>query len=753
MKRNTVSVIRLCSLTTLVVAAWLFAPVGSPQSGSPAVTIISPSKQAPVQTNLVSDIPGLGPITIDPNLINPWGIANSAASPYWISDQGTGKSTLYNGAGTQTNLIVTVPPVGSPSGPTGIVSVPSTVTGFDVPGTTTTAHFIFDTLAGTIAAWASGGTATTAATITGAVFTGLALANNGTANYLYAANFVSGGTIDVFDSSFHSTTLSGSFTDPGLPAGYAPFNIELIGTTTLYVAYAKVGGSPGAPAGGAGAGLIDTFDTNGNFLKELISAGPLNAPWGMALAPSGFAAFPGALLIGNFGNGQINAFSASSGAFIGTLSDPDDRPIVNEGLWAIEFGNQNNGSSATTLYFTAGINGEQDGLFGAISPGPVTLTFAGQLVGTASTAQSITVENTGSAALNITAAPALSGASASDFAIAGTGTTCTNGASVAVGASCTVAITFTPSAAGARGPVTLTITDNASPTTQIVNVSGTGTTAAPAVTIAPTTPLTFAAQTVSSTSTAQTVTITNSGNAPLTFGAQAIAVSSDFGQTNTCNGVTVAVGGTCTISVTFSPSSATNNPRTGTLTITDNALNSPQTVSLSGTAMDFTLSVPSTASVNKGSNGTVTVTIGALGGFTGSVALTCTGSIIQGTCTVSPASVTAPGTATATLTTTAASLQTPVATRRSPPITLYQLVLSALAIMLALVLPLMHHRRTRLSLAAATVALLVVVGCSSSTPTTTTTTNTGTPSGQYIVALSATSGGVTHTTNVTLTVN
>ena len=749
MKLKRVSAVTLCALTAWVAVGCLFfAPTGRSQSGSPIATILSPTKQAPVQTNLVSDVPGLA-VTTDPNLVNPWGIANSATSPYWVSDQGTGKSTLYNGAGTPTALIVTVPVAGSPSGPTGIVSVPTTVTGFAVPGTTTTAHFIFATLDGTIAAWASGNTATTAATTTGAVFTGLALANNGTANFLYAANFVSGGTIDVFDSSFHSTTLSGSFTDPGLPAGYAPFNIQLIGTT-LYVAYAKVGGFPGAPAGGAGVGLVDAFDTNGNFLKELISGGALNAPWGITLAPSGFAAFPGALLIGNFGNGQINAFNAASGAFIGTVSDPEDRPIVNQGLWAIEFGNQNTGSSATTLYFTAGINGEQDGLFGALNPSPVTLTFAGQLVGTASAAQSVTVENTGSAALNITAAPVLSGASASDFAIAGTGTTCTNGATIAVGASCTVAITFTPSVAGTRGPVTLTISDNATPSTQIVSISGTGTTGAPAVSIAPATPLSFAATQVSATSAAQTVTITNSGNAALTFGAQAISLSNDFSQTNTCNGTTVAVNGTCTISVTFTPSGTANNPRTGNLTITDNAPNSPQSVSLSGTAMDFTLSAPASTSVNAGSNGSATVTIGALGGFTGTVALSCTGTIVQGTCAVSPASVTAPATATVTFTT--GSSQPPAITRRFPSSPLRPVLLLGAAMMLAAFTTVMRRQRVRWGLAAMTLAVMGAIGCSGSNNSTTTTT-TRTPAGQYVVTLSATAGGVTHTTNMTLTVN
>jgi uncharacterized protein (TIGR03118 family) len=322
------------------------------------------------QTNLVSDLPGTA-VTTDPNLINPWGITSTATSPYWISDQGTGVSTLYNGLGTPTALVVTIPAAGPPSGPTGVVSVPTGVSGFSVNGTT--AHFIFANLNGSIDAWASGTTAVQSANVAGAVFTGLALANNGSGNLLYAANFSTGGGINVFNSNFQSTTLSGSFKDPNIPAGYAPYNIQNL-NGQLYVQYAKVG-TRGAQTG-AGFGYVDVYDLNGNFVKRLVSNGPLNAPWGVAIAPSGFGSFGNDLLIGNFGDGEINAFDPTSGNFVGTLVNSSGDPILNPGLWGIQFGNSNAGSTPTTLFFNAGINGEKDGLFGSISqstPEPSTL--------------------------------------------------------------------------------------------------------------------------------------------------------------------------------------------------------------------------------------------------------------------------------------------------------------------------------------------------------------------------------------------
>ncbi len=321
------------------------------------------------QMNLVSNIPGFA-LNTDPNLRNPWGISNSATSPYWISDQGSGVSSLYNGLGTINPLVVTIPAGGPPSGPTGTVF--SNKAGeFVVNGNPAT--FLFATLSGTIAGWNAGAgtTAVTAASVPGAVFTDLALANNGSADHLYAANFVSGGGVQVFDSSFHPIALAGSFVDPTLPEGYAPYSVKLVGGQ-LVVAYAQLG-TRGAQTG-AGLGYVSLFDTNGNFVRRLISNGPLNAPWGIALAPAGFGTFGNSLLVGNFGDGQINAFNPSTGEFIGKLLSVNGSPLTNSGLWAIEFGNGNAGSTSNTLFFTAGINGERDGLFGSLVPTPEPTT-------------------------------------------------------------------------------------------------------------------------------------------------------------------------------------------------------------------------------------------------------------------------------------------------------------------------------------------------------------------------------------------
>lgn len=315
-----------------------------------------------VQTNLVSDIPGMAAST-DPNLKDPWGISFSPTSPIWVSDRGAGISTLYNGLGAINALVVTVPP-GTPStGPTGQVFAGGTA--FRLNGNPV--NFIFDTLGGTIDAWNGGTTATVMRTTPGASYTGLALANN----MLYAANFTAGGQINVFDSTFAPTSVPGGFNDPNLPAGYAPFNVQLI-SGKLYVEYGKVtSGVPVALPGGGG--FVDVFDTNGNLLQRLVSNGALDAPWGVTLAPSAFGAFGGDLLVGNFGDGKINAFDPTSGAFLGALTDGNGNPIVNSGLWSIAFDLPNGAPGALNpneLFFTAGINGGSNGLLGAITPIP-----------------------------------------------------------------------------------------------------------------------------------------------------------------------------------------------------------------------------------------------------------------------------------------------------------------------------------------------------------------------------------------------
>jgi uncharacterized protein (TIGR03118 family) len=318
------------------------------------------------QFNLVSDIPGMAPAT-DPNLKDPWGVSFSATSPLWVSDRATGVSTLYTGTGSVIPLVVSVPP-GAPAGPTGQVF--SGGTAFSLNNKP--AAFIFDTLGGTVDAWNGGKTATVVATTSGARYEGLALANN----TLFAANFVSGGTINAFNSSYSAVSTSGGFKDPGIPTTYAPFNVQLLGGD-LYVEYAKLNPNPAIPVAPPGAGgYVDVFDTNGTFVKRLVSNGALDAPWGIAMAPSSFGLFGGDLLIGNFGNGEINAYNPSTGSWLGTLTDSNGKPIDDPGLWALAFGNSS--ANPNALYFTAGINNGRDGLLGDIqaTPEPQSLALA-----------------------------------------------------------------------------------------------------------------------------------------------------------------------------------------------------------------------------------------------------------------------------------------------------------------------------------------------------------------------------------------
>lgn len=318
------------------------------------------------QVNLVADTPGVAAVT-DPNLKDPWGVSFSPTSPIWVSDRFTGVATVYNGLGAITPLVVTVPPGTPATGPTGQVFAGGT--NFRLNGSPV--NFIFDTLGGTIDAWNStaGSAATVMNTTAGASYTGLALLNN----TLYAANFTSGGGIKVFDSSFASTTVPGGFTDPTLPSGYAPFNIQAI-DGKLYVEYAKV--TPGVPVAlPGGGGYVDVFDGNGTMLQRLVSNGPLDGPWGITLSPSGFGAFGGDLLVGNFGNGAINAFDPATGAFLGMLTDANGTPFFtsNSGLWALTFDLPNGAPGALNpneLFFTAGPNRGNNGLFGAIESTP-----------------------------------------------------------------------------------------------------------------------------------------------------------------------------------------------------------------------------------------------------------------------------------------------------------------------------------------------------------------------------------------------
>jgi uncharacterized protein (TIGR03118 family) len=327
------------------------------------------------QTNLVSD--GAVPAqSTDPQLKNPWGIAAVPGAPFWISDNGTGVSTLYNGLGSTVPLTVKIPtPSGAPADshatPTGIVWNPSGQSFLVAPKLP--AVFIFAAEDGTISAWNPTVDIQNAILevdnpqgASGAVYKGLALATNSTGVFLYAANF-GAGTVDVFDSAFHPAKLSGSFTDSNLPSGYAPFGIALI-DGNLFVTYALQDADKHDDQKGPGHGFVDVFDTDGRFISRFASRGALNSPWGVARAPLDFGPFSSRILIGNFGDGRINGFT-SGGDFQGALRNPDGRAVEIEGLWAIVFGTEA-AADPNKLYFTAGTNGEADGLFGSVQAVP-----------------------------------------------------------------------------------------------------------------------------------------------------------------------------------------------------------------------------------------------------------------------------------------------------------------------------------------------------------------------------------------------
>ena len=332
-----------------------------------------------IQHNLVADTSGIADLT-DPNLVNPWGIAISATSPFWISDNGTGLATIYSTSSSATVTIsatkVSIPPGAATGDKTGPVSgqVNNSTTVF-VLANGTKASFIFCTEDGTISAW-NGGTAATNEvdnSSKGAVYKGLALGGTATAPQLYVANF-NAGTVEVYDGNFAPVTLaSGAFTDSQLPAGFAPFNIANI-NGKLYVAYAKQDAMKHDDVAGPGNGYIDVYDMNGGSLQRLVISGALNSPWGMAIAPANFGVFSNDLLVGNFGNGQINAYDPSAGTSLGALQNTNGNTISISGLWALQVGNGKSGGDTNAVYFTAGPGGEAHGLFGSLQAGPVPAT-------------------------------------------------------------------------------------------------------------------------------------------------------------------------------------------------------------------------------------------------------------------------------------------------------------------------------------------------------------------------------------------
>jgi uncharacterized protein (TIGR03118 family) len=339
------------------------------QTLEPRVALSSDATTPYLQTNLVSDVPGLAQVT-DSSLANPWGVSFSSTSPFWVSNQGSSTSTLYAVTPTGINklgLTVTIPKTGSgPQGPTG--QVHNNTSAFQLNGNPSA--FLFANLNGTISAWNGGAAATIEATTPGAVYTGLTMATNTAGSFLYAADGAQN-RIDVFDGSFAPHSFGpNAFVDPDLKAGLVPFNVQFI-NGDIFVTYAPAGRAAQISAQ-PGEGAVAAFTTSGRYLSTLISGGKLAAPWGVTVAPAGFGTFSGDLLVGNFsfGDSVINAFDPSNGSFRGTLSDASGHAIMNPGLWTVTFGNGVNGGDPNTLYFTAGIDGETHGLFGSLQAIP-----------------------------------------------------------------------------------------------------------------------------------------------------------------------------------------------------------------------------------------------------------------------------------------------------------------------------------------------------------------------------------------------
>ena len=370
--------------------AYTLTCTGSGYTGTAtqSATLTVNAASAYTATSLVEDIAGGTQRTTDPLLVNPWGIVVGPTTPMWVANNHSETSTVYNGGGTKL-------PVGPHFAPgagaatfdvTGIVFNSST--DFTVTNGTVTAPaaFIFDGEGGRIAGWAQTVDAANAITMytatDGAVYKGLATANNGTGNFLYAADFANG-KIDVFNATYAKQATSATsfgFADTTLPAGYGPFGIQAItkgGTTRIYVAYAKHDTSnPADEAAGAGLGVVNVFDTNGTFVKRLVAdAGKLNAPWGLALAPSDFGTLSSALVVGNFGDGKIHGYDVDTGRYLGELSDSTGAAFAVPGLWGLSFGNDAQNQPHATLFFAAGTNGEVNGRYGRIDLGATAPTI------------------------------------------------------------------------------------------------------------------------------------------------------------------------------------------------------------------------------------------------------------------------------------------------------------------------------------------------------------------------------------------
>lgn len=404
------------------------------------------------QTNLVSDVAGMASHT-DPKLINPWGISFFPGQPFWLADNNSGYSTLYDATGASQQPTVLIPPpngAAGPATPTGTVT--NSTSGFVVGSGPSL--FLFDTEDGTISGWNGVGTNAILAVDRsgqGAVYKGLALITHNNADFLLAANFNSG-QVEVFDHNFQMTALTGSFTDPNLPAGYSPFGIQFIGSQ-VFVAYALQDSARHDPLSAPGNGFVSIFNTDGTFVKRFASNGTLNSPWGVVMTPASFGAFSNDILVGNFGDGAISAFDPATGNFLGQLNDTSGSPLTNSGLWALVFGAGGTGNP-DTLYFTAGLAGETHGLFGAIDVstggGGNTPDFT-----LSPSVQSATVPVGGSTNLMLSVAPANGFTGVVTFSCqAPAGISCTfNPSSVTPsGAAATTTMTVSAAAGGPYGP-------------------------------------------------------------------------------------------------------------------------------------------------------------------------------------------------------------------------------------------------------------------------------------------------------------
>ncbi|MFL5797674.1 MAG: TIGR03118 family protein [Actinomycetota bacterium] len=358
---------RACSAVLVPVVLLLVAVAASPAAaGSNSYHV----------TKLVSDQAGEAANT-DSNLVNAWGLAAGPTTPWWVADNETKVSTLYDGSGNgfpSTGPLV----VDVPGAPTGLVF--NGGSGFVVSDGTNSgpAKFLFATEAGTIRGWSPAVPPPPLSTQTevgkdrsgvGAIYKGLAIASTPDGDRLYAADFHNG-RVDVFDSDFGLVTSPGAFVDPTLPARFAPFGIQAIGDA-IFVAYAKQDADREDEVAGRGLGFVDMYDTSGNILGRVATRGLLNAPWGLAIAPATFGRFGGDLLVGNFGDGQINAFvQRPNGRFEhdGRLRRPNGLPLAIDGLWALQVGNDNAAGSSNSVFFTAGPDDETHGLFGRIDP-------------------------------------------------------------------------------------------------------------------------------------------------------------------------------------------------------------------------------------------------------------------------------------------------------------------------------------------------------------------------------------------------